>query len=187
MFWNKKKKTEDEDGLIEWRTYQDKTYEELEKEVDAAYSVVYRQQMIRNIVIVVILIFLFHDVFFFYMRFALPHKPSETLVPKDSYISTREPEIEILELENRGFTKYSTLESKEEVELFKVAKCVISAKQVARSFLFVSSYFPWRKDQKIMERVAMYDTGVVWGELAEPANLKDYIFICGKDVKSRVL
>ena len=187
MFWNKKKKTEDEDELIEWRTYQDKTYEELEKEVDAAYSVAYRLQMIRNIVITVILIFLFHDVLFFYARFALPHKPFEVLAPKDSYVSIQEPEIEMIDLEDRGFMKYSTLESKEDAELFKVARCVVSAKQVARSFLFVSTYFPWHKDQKAMERVAMYDMGVVWGDLADPENLNDLYFICGKDIKNRVL
>ena len=187
MFWNKKKKTEDDYEVIEWRTYQDKTYEELEQEVDAAYSVEYRWNMVRNIVVAAILIFLFHDIFIFFAHFALPHKPAEVLAPKDSYILMKEPEMEELSLEDRVFMKYSTLESKEEIDLFKVAKYSVSAKQVARSFLFVSTYMPWNKDQKMMERIAMYDAGVVWGDLAEPANLNDYIFICGKDVKNRVL
>ena len=38
MFWKKKKITEDDVVSIEWRTYKDKTYEELEKEVSKLFA-----------------------------------------------------------------------------------------------------------------------------------------------------
>lgn len=187
MFWKKKKLTEDDVTTIEWRTYKDKTYEELEQEVDAAYKVESRIKFVRNVIILAVLLFLFHDIIGYFASFALPRPASATLADKDAYIMIKEPEITQLPPEKREYISYNTLVENENVKLLKVANCSISAREIAKNFLFISSYFPWNKEKKIMERVALGDLGVAWGDLSQPIMLRDYTFILGKDVKNRAI
>ena len=185
MFWNKKRKTEDDIEFIEWRSYKDKTYEELEKEVDEAYFKANKAAFFKGLVVLAFLLFLCHDLLGYIGRFAMPRCASEVLQNQETELIIKKPIIEHLEPEERGFYAYKTLEDNEDVDLFKIAKCSITAREVAKGFLFVSTYFPWNRDNKIMERVAMCDIGVVWGKLANPDVIKSYNFISAKDAKNR--
>lgn len=185
MFWKKKKITEDDVVSIEWRSYQDKTYDELEKEVDEAYNKENIKFFFKNLLILIVLLILCHDLLGYAGRFVMPRSASEILSDENALIEINKPVISHLEPEEKGFYAYKTLEDNEDVELFKIAKCSISAKEVSKAFLFISTYFPWNRDNKIMERVAMCDIGVVWGNLANSDVLKSYNFISAKDVKNR--
>lgn len=182
MAWNKKI-TEDNVKTIEWRTYKEKTDEELEKEVDDAYSKERRIVHIRNMILLLVFLFLMKDVFAYFINFATPRHPSEvvsTVVQTDDGF-----DIEELEFEERGIYAYKTLEENEKIDLVKMAKTTISGKEVSKSHLFLSNYLPWNKKNKIMERVALLDLGLVWGDLSKPEILKNYCFINVKDAKNR--
>lgn len=185
MFWKKKKITEDDVVSIEWRTYKDKTYEELEKEVDAAYSKESKINFLKGLLVLAVLLFICHDLLGYLGRFAMPRTASKILSDEASVININKPVINHLDPEERGFYAYKTLEDNEDIDLFKIAKCSITAREVAKGYLFVSTYFPWNRDNKIMERVAMADVEVVWGRLANPDVLKSYNFISAKDIKNR--
>ncbi|MBO7672647.1 hypothetical protein J6S88_04470 [bacterium] len=182
MAWNKKI-TEDNVKTIEWRTYKEKTDEELEKEVDDAYSRERRITNIRNMLILFVCLFLLKDVFAYFINFATPRHASEV-------VSVTEPvtdgfDIEELPFEERGIYAYKTLEENESIDLCKMAKTSIAGKEVSKGHLFLSNYLPWNKKNKIMERVALFDLGLVWGDLSKPEILKDYCFINIKDAKNR--
>jgi len=184
MFWNKKI-TEDNVKTIEWRTYKDKTDEELEREVDSAYSRECIINIVRNTLIFLILVLLLKDIFIYFIAFAAPRKASEILPSTGQTIVMDGFEIDEIEPEEKGVYVYSTLEENEKIDLYKVAKTSISGKEVAKGHLFLSNYLPWNKRNKLMERIALFDIGLVWGDLSKPEILKEYSFFNVKDARNR--
>ena len=67
MFWKKKNPEE-----FEWRDYRDKSYEELEKEVDDAYNKAMLVRNIKLLVVAIALIFICQDVIAYWFNFGLP-------------------------------------------------------------------------------------------------------------------
>lgn len=178
MFF-KKKKPEPEPV---WRDFREKSYEELEQEVDAAYGEEVRKRNIKIAIVTAILLFLFHDVAGFWMRFGLPRIPKKTEQIID--IAADPVEEELAEDENQ-LIKYITLEDKDEVDIRKQASLSISGRVVAKNYLFWGNYLPGGK--RMFQSTAMYDLGLVWGNLSDKQVLKSYTFYSSKDTQARSL
>ena len=112
MFF-KKKKPQPEPV---WRDFREKTYEELEQEVDAAYGEEMRK---RNIKI---------DIAGFWLRFGFPRIPKRTEQVIDFVSDPVETE---LPEEEEPYIKYITLEDKDEVDIRKQAAAVLLLKIIS--------------------------------------------------------
>lgn len=181
MFFKKKEQPEQE---FVWRDFREKTYDELEKEVDAAYGKEVKARNIKLAILTVILLFVFHDIAGFWVRFGIPRMPAKAEQIVDTSLDPIEEELDEEEEEDPIFN-YITLEDKSEVKIRKRSAISISGRIVARNFLFWGNYLPGGK--RIFQSAAMYDLGLVWGELANREVLKHYTFYCSKDTQARNL
>ena len=174
MFWNKKK-TEEEQEFV-WRTYKDKSYEELEQEVDNAYNEFLRKRNAIIAVVVVILLILFHDVALFWVKFGVPHLPKYQA--KQEINIDAEPRV--LQT-NENLIKYKTLEHNDEVELRKRGIISISGRIVVKDYLFWTNYLPGA--EQTFKSTALFDVGLAWGKMGDRDVLKSYRFYSVKNVK----
>ena len=165
-----------------WRDFREKSYEELEKEVDAAYGEEVRKRNIKIAVVVAILLFLFHDIAGFWVRFGVPRIPKKTEEVID--IVSDPVEEELYEDEN-PLIKYITLEDKDEVEIRKQSSISISGRVVAKNYLFWGNYLPGGK--RMFQSTALFDLGLAWGQLSNKDILKNYTFYSAKDTQARSL
>lgn len=172
------KKKQEETEFV-WRDFREKTYEELEREVDNAYNEEIRKRNKKIAILLVVLAFVFHDVLFFWVKFGIPHFSKEK-APQVVDV-TGEPVMN--NLESVTILPYETLEDKENVDLQKLADYSISGKIVAKNYLFWGNYLP--KGKRVFQSTALIDVGLVWGDLAENKNLDKYTFYSVKDVKHR--
>lgn len=176
-----KKKPEPQQEFV-WRDFREKSYDELEKEVDEAYRKEVRARNIKIAIVAAILIFLFHDVAGFWVRFGLPRIPVKT---EQAIDLSAGPIVDDLEDDEDSLIKYVTLEDKEPVDLMKKRAMTISGRVVARNYLFWGNYLPGGK--RTIQSTAMFDLGLVWGKLSDKDVLKNYAFYCSKDTQSRSL
>jgi len=177
-----KKKKQDEEEFV-WRSYQEKSYAELEREVDEAYG---KYVLKRNIIIGVLavaLLVVFHDIIGFWIRFGIPNfsgqKTDEIVSVLDDPIQ-EEPDEEDDEL-----IEYYTLEDKDKITLRKQAQVSMSGRVVAKNYLFWGNYLPGGK--RIFQSAALFDLGLVWGDLSDLKNLEKYTFYSAKDYTDRSL
>lgn len=178
MFFKKKKPEEE----FVWRDFREKSYEELEREVDAAYGEEMRKRNIKIAVIAVILLFVFHDIIGFWARFGLPRIPKKAEGVIDVIA---DPVEEELTDDETTYMTYITLEDKDEVEMRKRALISISGRVVAKNYLFWGNYLPGGK--RIFQSAALFDLGLVWGNLSDKKLLKNYTFYSAKDTQARSL
>lgn len=178
MFF-KKKKPEPEPV---WRDFREKSYEELEKEVDAAYGEEMRKRNIKIAIVVAILLFLFHDIAGFWVRFGVPRIPKKT---EEIIDIVSDPVEEELYEDDTPLLKYITLEDKDEVELRKQTSISISGRVVAKNYLFWGNYLPGGK--RLFQSTALFDLGLAWGQLSNKDILKNYTFYSAKDTQARSL
>jgi len=176
------KKKEPEEFV--WKDFREKTYEELEREVDAAYGEAVKARNIKLAIAAVILLIIFHDIVGFWARFGLPrfakYKTQEVI---DVVADPIQYELE--EEEYEEIIEYATLEDKDIVKLRKQAEVSISGRVVAKNYLFWGNYLP--KGKRVFQSAAMMDLGLVWGDLADKEVLKGFVFYSAKDVKHRAL
>lgn len=166
----------------EWRDFREKTYDELEREVDAAYGEEVRKRNITIAIVAAVLLFFFHDVAGFWLRFGLPRIPKKT----EQIINVVENPFENeLPEEESSLLNYTTLEDKDSVELVKQASYSISGRVVAKNFLFWGNYLPGGK--RTFQSTALFDLGLVWGDLSDKKILKNYAFYSAKDTQARSL
>ena len=165
-----------------WRDFREKSYEELEQEVDAAYGEEMRKRNIKIAVIAIILLFVFHDIAGFWLRFGFPRIPKRTEQVIDFVSDPVEAE---LPEEEETVIKYITLEDKDEVEIRKQASYSISGRVLAKNYLFWGNYLPGGK--RIFQSVALFDLGLAWGKMADKKILKNYTFYSAKDTQARSL
>ncbi|MCM1010188.1 MAG: hypothetical protein NC390_04860 [Fusobacterium sp.] len=163
----------------EYRDFRQKTYAELEREVDAAYGEEMKKRNIKIAIAAVILIFLFHDIAGFWVKFGIPHSSRNTaevidIVEDPLQTNLYDDEQEIID--------YVTLEDKDTVKLRKRAEVSVSGKVVAKNFLFWGNYLPGGK--RTFQSAALFDLGLVWGDLAKPEILENYTFYSAKDATS---
>lgn len=163
-----------------WKDFREKSYEELEQEVDAAYGEEVRKRNIKIAIVSVILIFLFHDVLGFWFRFALPPASKKTDVVVDVAADPVQNNFD----DNLIF-EYITLEDKEKVNLKKQAEFSITGRVVAKNYLFWGNYLSGGK--RTFQSTALFDLGLVWGDLADMKNLKHYVFYSSKNYTGRWL
>lgn len=177
-------KNVEEQEAFEWKSYKDKTYEELEREVDAAYGEAVRKRNIKLAVLAVILIFVFHDIIGFWFNFGLPrfakYKTNEVI-----NVVAEPEQYELDEEELDEIIEYTTLEDKEIVNLRKQAEVSLSGLVVAKNYLFWGNYLP--KGKRVFQSAAMMDLGLVWGELANKKVLESFVFYSAKDAKQRAM
>ncbi len=167
----------------EYRDFREKTYAELEREVDAAYGEEMRKRNIKIAIVSAILIFLFHDIVGFWFRFGLPHRSHKVAEVIDV---VEEPLQTNLENEEQEIIDYVTLEDKDTVKLRKKAEVSMAGKVVAKNYLFWGNYLPGGK--RTFQSTALFDLGLVWGDLAKPEILENYTFYSAKDATAaRVL
>lgn len=158
----------------EYRDFRQKTYAELEREVDAAYGEEMKKRNITIAIVTVVLLFVFHDIVGFWLRFAIPqnsHKTAEVIDVVQDPLKTDLEEDEIID--------YVTLEDKETVKLRKRAEVSVSGKVVAQNYLFWGNYLPGGK--RTFQSAALFDLGLVWGDMAKPEILGNYTFYSAKD------
>lgn len=179
MFFKKKKQEETE---FVWRDFREKSYEELEREVDAAYGEEVRKRNIKIAIVAVILLFLFHDIAEFWLRFGIPRIPIKAEQTID-FVS--DPIEQDLSEDEVSIIKYITLEDKDEVELRKHSRLSISGRVVAKNYLFWGNYLPGGK--RMFQSTALFDLGLAWGNLSDKEILKNYRFYSAKDTQSRNL
>ena len=169
---------------FEWKDFRDKSYEELEREVDAAYAQLVLRRNITLAIGSVVLIFIFHDIIGFWFNFGIPkfakYKTAEVIDVVADPIQTELEEDELDEIIN-----YTTLEDKDIVKLRKQASISISGRVVAKNFLFWGNYLP--NGKRVFQSTAMMDLGLVWGKLADKRILKDFVFYSAKDFKQRAM
>jgi len=177
MFFKKKPKEEPV-----WRDFREKTYAELEREVDAAYGEEMRKRNIKIAILAAVLLFLFHDVAGFWLHFGAPRIPKKT----DAVIDiVNDPVEQELSEDEPSVMTYITLEDKEKVEIRKQSVYSISGRVVAKNYLFWGNYLPGGK--RVFQSAAMYDLGLVWGDLSNKNILKNYTFYSSKDTQTRSL
>lgn len=181
MFW--KKKVQEEEEFV-WKDFREKSYEELEREVDAAYGEAVKQRNIKLAILGVILIFIFQDIIGFWLNFGLPrvakYKTQEVIDVVAEPIHT-----ELEEEEYKEIFDYVTLEDKDVVKLRKQAEISVSGLVVAKNYLFIGNYLP--KGKRVFQSTALMDLGVVWGDFTKEEILKNYAFYSAKDVKHRTM
>ena len=165
-----------------WRDFREKSYEELEKEVDAAYGEEMRKRNIKIAIVVAILLFLFHDIAGFWVRFGVPRIPKKT---EEIIDIVSDPVEEELYEDDTPLLKYITLEDKDEVELRKQTSISISGRVVAKNYLFWGNYLPGGK--RLFQSTALFDLGLAWGQLSNKDILKNYTFYSAKDTQARSL
>ena len=179
MFFKKKEQEE-----FEWRDFRDKTYEELEREVDAAYGEAVKQRNIKLTVLAIFLIFIFHDILGFWLNFGLPRFAKYKTQEIIDVVADPE-QIELEEEEIDEIIDYITLEDKDVVKLRKRAEVSVSGLVVAKNYLFWGNYLP--KGKRVFQSTAMMDLGVVWGDMANKKVLEKFVFYSAKDVKHRAM
>lgn len=187
MFGTKKQKQED----FVWKDFRDKSYEELEQEVDAAYRRDIRIKMIKYSVVAVVLMIVFHDVLGFWAKFGLPRFTKQTTDAIVNVMSA--PEYNQLveydeygdEIETEEIFEYLTLEDNQKVLLRKRYASSLTGCVVAKNFLFWGNYLP--KGKRVFQSAALFDLGLAWGKLANENILKNYEFYSQKDKVSRAL
>ncbi len=173
------KKKEKQEEFV-WVDFRDKSYEQLEQEVDAAYGEHLLMRNIKIAVISIVLIFLFHDVVGFWVRFAprfAKYKTDDVIDVVASPVQTNLDEEEIV--------NYVTLEDKDSVVLKKRAEISLTGRVVAKNYLFWGNYLPGGK--RTFQSVALFDLGIVWGNLSDLNILKKYVFYSAKDATARKL
>ena len=175
MFGKKEKQEE-----FVWVDFREKSYEQLEQEVDAAYGKYLTKRNIKIILITAILLFLFHDVVGFWVRFA----PRFAKYKTDNVIDVKAGPVQN-SLEEEEIVNYVTLEDKEKVVLKKRAEISMAGRIVAKNYLFWGHYLPGGK--RTFQSVALFDLGVVWGNLSDLNILKKYVFYSAKDATARKL
>lgn len=158
----------------EYRSYKEKTYAELEREVDAAYGEEMKKRNITIAIIAAVLLFLFHDIVGFWFRFSIPSNSRKTA----EVIDIVEDPIQT-DLEEEEIIDYVTLEDKDTVKLRKRMEISMSGKVVAKNYLFWGNYLP--NGKRTFQSAALFDLGLVWGDLAKPEILGQYTFYSAKD------
>lgn len=172
MFFKKKPEPE-------YRSYKEKTYAELEREVDAAYGEEMKKRNIIIVIIAVVFLILFHDIAGFWLRFGISRNAGKTSAVIDVF---EEPIQTNFDTEGQEIIDYVTLEDKDTVKLRKRAEISMSGKVVAKNYLFWGNYLPGGK--RTFQSAALFDLGLVWGDLAKPEILENYTFYSAKDATS---
>lgn len=176
MFFNKKPEPV-------YRSYKEKSYAELEAEVEQAWR---EEQFnkIKNIVIVVVILFVIcPDAFLYWVRFATPHfaksKTSETIniLQDPVQIDIPDGESEII--------KYSSLENHKTYDLIPKAEYSISGMVLAKNFYFWGNYLPGGR--RPFQDVSLIDIGLAWRDFADKDVLKYYSTVSAKDKIERAL
>ncbi len=165
-----------------WRDFREKSYQELEQEVDAAYGAEVRARNIKIAVVTVILLFVFHDIIGFWFHFGLPRAATKT---EEVIDTTIEPIQEGLYEDEDEIIEYTTLEEEQNIKLRKVASLSISGRVVAKNYLFWGNYLPG--GGRTFQSAAMYDLGLVWGNMSDDKYLKNYTFYSVKNATGRWL
>ena len=168
---------------MQWRSHKEKTFEELDAEVEEALRQE-RQDRVRRIIIGILVLFLFiPDAFLFWFRFATPRFAVEK---SDKVIDVnKSPVQEHIVNDKTPIIRYKTLENRGEYDLHKVAKYSIRGKVVAKNYYFWGNYLPW--GDRPLQSVSLFDLGLVWGDLADRDILEYYKFVSAKDLTSRSL
>ena len=178
-----KKKVQEEEEFV-WKDFREKSYEELEREVDAAYGEAVKQRNIKLAILSVILLFVFQDIIGFWLNFGLPrvakYKTQEVID-----VVAEPVQYELEEEENEEVFDYVTLEDKDVVKLRKQAEISVSGILVAKSYLFLGNYLP--KGKRVFQSTALMDVGVVWGDFTNKEILEKYVFYAAKDVRHRTM
>ena len=148
----------------------------------AAYGEEMRKRNIKIAIVVAILLFLFHDIAGFWVRFGVPRIPKKT---EEIIDIVSDPVEEELYEDDTPLLKYITLEDKDEVELRKQTSISISGRVVAKNYLFWGNYLPGGK--RLFQSTALFDLGLAWGQLSNKDILKNYTFYSAKDTQARSL
>ena len=174
-----------------YKDFREKSYEELEQEVDAAYSKELRIRFVKIFLVCILLAFVFRDVLAFWWKFGLPQlskQKTDSIVnviadpTYDSMVDYDEDGEAIIKDET---FEYLTLEDQEKVLLKRRYKASVSGCVVAKNFLFWGNYMP--NGKRVFQSTALFDLGLAWGKLANEKVLKDYEFYSQKDKLARTL
>lgn len=163
--------------------YKNKTFEELDREVEQAVAADRKRKITRIVIFSIILVLIFPDAFLYWFRFASPHFPKYKT--EEVIDVTQEPvQINLSDNENQ-FIKYQTLENRGSYKLKKLAKYSISGKVVAKNFFFWGNYIP--HGDRPFQSVALFDIGLVWSDMANKDILSNYKFVSAKSAIARTL
>ena len=165
--------------MAEYRNFREKTFEELDREVEEAVKQDRNRRMLGWLILLLIWIFMCPDMFLYWFRFATPHFPK---YKTEEIIDVAKEPVQIDITQNKGkYFKYKTLENRGSYAMEKMAKYSISGKVVAKNYFFWGNYLP--NGDRPFQSMALIDVGLVWGDMADKDILSYYKFVSAKDAR----
>ena len=169
--------------MSEYQDFREKTFEQLDREVEQAVREDRHRRMRSWLILLMIWIFLCPDAFLFWLRFGLPHSPKYRT--EEVIDITKEP-VQIDITEHRGkYFKYKTLENRGSYAMEKMAKYSISGKLVAKNYFFWGNYIP--NGDRPFQSISLIDIGMVWEEMANKDIMDCMRYVSAKDLTQRAL
>lgn len=167
----------------EYRSYKEKSYAELEAEVEQAWREEQIDKIKKILIVVVILFVICPDAFLYWLRFATPHfassRTSETINILQDPVQIDIPEDE------REIIKYRSLENHKTYNLIPMAEYSISGMVLAKNYYFWGNYLPGGR--RPFQDVSLIDIGLAWRDFADKDVLKYYATVSAKDTTARTL
>lgn len=176
MFFKKKAKPE-------WKDFREKTFEELDVEVEQAYKEEQINIAKRVLIVIAILFVLCPDAFLYWFRFATPHFASYKTEEKIDILKAP-VQLDILDGESRVI-KYQALENHKTYNLVPRAKYSISGMVLSTNYYFWGNYLP--RGRRPFQDVSLIDVGLAWKDFADKDVLKYYRTVSAKSVTARTL
>lgn len=176
MFFKKK-------TVSEWRDFREKTFEELDAEVEQAHREEQINTLKKVLIVVAILFVLCPDAFLYWFRFATPHFASYKTAEKIDILKNP-VQIDIPDTESQVI-KYRTLENHKTYDLITRAEYSISGMVLSLNYYFWGNYLPGGR--RPFQDVSLIDVGLAWRDFADKDVLKYYRTISAKNVQGRAL
>ena len=163
--------------------FREKTFEELDREVEDAVREEKKHRILGWITLLVIWFIISPDMFLYWFRFATPHFPKYRT---EEIIDINKEPVQIDITENKGkYFKYDTLENRGSYAMEKMAKYSISGLLVDKNFFFWGNYLP--NGDRPFQSISLIDIGIVWKDMANKDFMKCFSYVSAKDLTMRAL
>lgn len=168
---------------VEWKDFREKTFEELDSEVEQAAKEEQIATIKKILIVIVILFVLCPDAFLYWFRFATPHFASYKTEEKIDILKNP-VQIDIPDAESQVI-KYQALENHKTYDLIPRAKYSISGMVLSLNYYFWGNYLP--RGRRPFQDVSLIDVGLAWRDFADKDVLKYYRTVSAKNVIGRAL
>ena len=164
--------------------FREKTFEQLDREVEEAVRRERIGYIARIFVLVLILVCIMPDAFLYWFRFATPHFPKKYT---EEIIDINKAPVQV-DIDNQYYGKsfkYKTLENHGSYSLEKMAVYSVSGLLVDKNYFFWSNYIPNRRN--LFSSIALIDIGLVWQDMANKDIRSCITYVSAKNSYGRAL